>query len=181
RCPNTAASANTGNPSGEYVLASAGISSTSCFTRSSRPSAAASCSSSGTPQARRTSQSSLLPLYAVSNKADCPFALRAPASSGSAASILLAAAVSLVWMSGNDVAGTRRHELGNFADGEQGRLTSHFRGQRDLCAVLDGLHSKEGSEQIRAARDGAMIGKKARVVVRHKRLDGLAQFLGSRR
>src|SRR5436190_20952173 len=56
----------------------------------------------------------------------------------------------------NKIARTRRHELGDFAAGEQRGLTSHFRGQRDFRAVLDGFHSKERGEQIRAARYGAM-------------------------
>src|SRR6267378_8500040 len=76
---------------------------------------------------------------------------------------------------------TSRHQLGDFPAGEQHWLTGHFRSQGDLGAVLDGLHSKERREEIRAAGYGAMIGKKERIVVRHKRLDGLAQLRSPRR
>src|SRR6202171_2817429 len=71
---------------------------------------------------------------------------------------------------------TSRHQLGNFPAGEQHRLARHFRSQGDLRAVLDGLHSKERREKIRAAGYGAMIGKKERVVVRHERLARPAQL-----
>src|SRR5438552_6323215 len=44
----------------------------------------------------------------------------------------------------NKIAWTRGHEFGDFSDGEQRMLTGHFRSPRDVRAVLDGLHSKEG-------------------------------------
>ncbi len=47
--------------------------------------------------------------------------------------------------------------------------------------MLDGLHSKERREQIRAASYRAMVSKEECIVVRHKRLDGLTQLLSSRR
>src|SRR5712691_3220290 len=77
----------------------------------------------------------------------------------------------------HEISGASRHELGDFAAGKQRRLTGHFRSQRDFRAVLNGLHSKEGGKQIRAAGYGAMVGKKERVVVRHKRFDSIAQLL----
>src|SRR5882762_1497936 len=57
------------------------------------------------------------------------------------------------------VARTRRHKLGDFAAGEQRRLTGHFRSQRDFRAVLDGFHSEERRKQIRAASYRAVVGK----------------------
>src|SRR6266702_4451960 len=53
----------------------------------------------------------------------------------------------------HEISGASRHELGDFAAGKQSR----------------------------AAGYGAMVGKKERVVVRHKRFDSIAQLLSSRR
>jgi len=76
----------------------------------------------------------------------------------------------------DEIARARGHELGHLAAGEQGRVAGHFGGEGNFGAVLDGLHSKEGGEQIGTAGDGSVVGKQHGVVVRDKGFDSGAQF-----
>src|SRR5580704_4305913 len=68
---------------------------------------------------------------------------------------------------GDMVTSPRGHQLGDFASGEELRLTSQTRRQHNFSEMLESFHAKKSGEEVGAASDGAMIGEKQRIIVRH--------------
>src|SRR6267143_3997730 len=71
----------------------------------------------------------------------------------------------------DEIARARGHELRDFAARKQRGFAGHLRCQRNFRTVLDGLHSKEGGEKIRAAGYGTVVGQEQGVVVRDEGFD----------
>jgi len=79
------------------------------------------------------------------------------------------------------ITSSRGHELGDFACGEELRLTGMMRRQSDFREMLDDLHAEESSKKIGAAGDRAVISEKQSVVMRNIRFEDRAEIWGAGR